>query len=145
MKKLIAITGTEQDTHNFTKTMVMRHGWHMLDATYPVKAAAAAFFSVPITAFNMGEVDHFDLVWGMTYRAMLKRTEQAMRDEFGQDVLARRWLSTFLPLADQENVLAIGLDEHVMATVAEFGGEVIDVTGRDLAELALEMSGKVPV
>ena len=62
-KRLIAITGPDAAVKAFTLKMMHMTNWFPLDAGYPVKAAAAAFFGLPLDAFLAAQVDRFSIEW----------------------------------------------------------------------------------
>ncbi len=138
MRKLIGLTGkarSGKDTVGLHLTML--HGFHRMAFADPLKEAMAATFGIGVGEFHCDDIkDAVHPVWGLTRRGMLQQGADALRGKFGQDLFVRRWLNSYLPLADQENVVVTDVRNDMEAeAIINLGGRIVRIE-RDSAGLA---------
>lgn len=137
-KKLIAFTGKARSGKDTAGAYLsMKMGFHRMAFADPLKAAMAATFGVSVVEFHDDELkDEVHPLWGMSRRYMLQQGADALREKFGQDLYIKRWMNSYIPLADQEHVVVTDVrSDREAEAILNLGGSVIYIE-RDSAQLA---------
>lgn len=127
-KKLIGIAGTARSGKDTAgKYLIMRHNFHRMAFADPLKEAMAATFGLPVEDFHSDKLkDAVHPHWGITRREMLQKGADALRGMFGQDLYIRRWVNSYIDLAEREHVVVTDVRSNAEAmAIRELGGRIV--------------------
>ena len=123
MKRLVALIGPIPAQMAFVRAS----GWLCLDGEAQARQAACAVFGLPEEALLQPAEGESASQWGLSYREIVARTGQALRYEFGQDVMARHLLHSVLAFTDADDIVLFRLDDDQVKVARKLRAEVVDL------------------
>lgn len=135
--KLIGIAGKAQSGKDtFANTLVEEHGFAKLPMAGALKVSSSSLMGFPqALVFDDEFKKFFDPYWEMTVREAFQRIGDAMKNEFGEDFWARRWMYAFHTVSKTHSVVVPDIRFEEEAEMLRALGGVIVHISRDGAGL----------